>query len=116
MGGGEVDIRYDVPLDDSLFRTEPPEGYAVEVKKRDRVTEKEMIEYFGIVAEFNDKTFPDRGIPGAVEPAGQNRTRRSEEAAEGPDSGLSESSWIPTCATVGVLAEQPISPILIFFA
>ena len=63
MGGSEVDIRYDVPLDDSLFRTEPPEGYAVEVKKRDRVTEKEMIDYFGIVADFNDKTFPDEAIP-----------------------------------------------------
>src|SRR3989304_1645976 len=41
MGQGILDIRYDVELDDSLFRTEPPEGYAVEIKQRDRITEKE---------------------------------------------------------------------------
>ena len=63
MGGGEQDIRYDVALDDSLFRLEPPEGYAVEVKQRDRVTEKEMIDYLGILAEFNDKMFPDQAFP-----------------------------------------------------
>ncbi|HEY4759199.1 MAG TPA: hypothetical protein VIH42_01325 [Thermoguttaceae bacterium] len=43
MGRGILDIRYDVELDDSLFRTEPPEGYAVEIKQRDRITEKEMV-------------------------------------------------------------------------
>jgi hypothetical protein len=63
MGGAEKDIRYDVALDDSLFRLEPPAGYAVEVKKRDRVTEKEMIDYLGILADFNDKTFPDQLFP-----------------------------------------------------
>jgi outer membrane lipoprotein-sorting protein len=63
MCGSDVDIRYDVPLDSSLFRLEPPQGYAVEIKSRDRVTEKEMIDYFGIVADFNDKTFPDEAIP-----------------------------------------------------
>jgi len=63
MGGGEKDIRYDVVLDDSLFRTEPPEGYVVEVKTPDHVTEKEMIDYLGIVANFNDKTFPDEVLP-----------------------------------------------------
>ncbi|MGD0517924.1 MAG: hypothetical protein ABSA26_10355 [Thermoguttaceae bacterium] len=63
MGGGEIDIRYDVALDDSLFRLEPPEGYAVEVKQRDRITEKEMIDYLGIVADFNDKMFPDQAFP-----------------------------------------------------
>ncbi len=59
MGSRDHDIRYDVALDDSLFRLEPPVGYAVEVKQRDRVTEKEMIEYLGILADFNDKLFPD---------------------------------------------------------
>jgi hypothetical protein len=62
MGGGQEDIRYDVPLDDSLFRLQPPEGYSVEVKPGDRVTEKEMIRYLGIVADFNDKTFPDEAF------------------------------------------------------
>jgi hypothetical protein len=59
MGSGTQDIRYDVPLDDSLFRLEPPAGYTVEIKQRAHVTEKEMIDYFGILAAFNDKTFPD---------------------------------------------------------
>ncbi|MGA2256536.1 MAG: hypothetical protein ABSG53_17960, partial [Thermoguttaceae bacterium] len=35
------------------------EGYTVEVKPRDHVTEKEMIEYVGIVADANGKMFPD---------------------------------------------------------
>ncbi len=59
MGGGECSIRYDAALEDSLFRLQPPEGYAVETKPRDRVTEREMIDYLGIVADFNDKMFPD---------------------------------------------------------
>jgi hypothetical protein len=63
MGGRSHDIRYDVPLDDSLFRTDAPEGYTVEVKPRDRITEKEMIDYVGIVADANGKMFPD-GLDG----------------------------------------------------
>jgi hypothetical protein len=59
MGSGTQDIRYDVPLEDSLFRLEPPAGYAVEVKQRPHGTEKEMIDYLGLLANFNDKTFPD---------------------------------------------------------
>jgi len=62
MGSRDHDICYDVALDDSLFRLEPPEGYTVEVKQRDRVTEKEMIEYLGILADFNDKQFPERAF------------------------------------------------------
>ena len=58
------DINFDVELDASLFRLEPPEGYAVEVKRRAWVTEKEMIEYLGILADANDKTFLDQ--PGAA--------------------------------------------------
>ena len=46
MGDGQIDIAYNVELDDSLFSLKPPEGYAVEVKKRDRITEKEMIDYW----------------------------------------------------------------------
>ncbi len=59
MGSRDHEIRYDAALDDSLFRIEPPKGFTVEVKQRDRVTEKEMIEYLGILADFNDKLFPD---------------------------------------------------------
>lgn len=63
MGGADVDIRYDVALDDSLFRLNPPQGYTVEVKDRGQVSEKEMVDYFGILANFNDKTFPDQAFP-----------------------------------------------------
>jgi hypothetical protein len=63
MGGCMKDIRYDVALDDSLFRAEPPEGYVVEVKSTDHITEKEMIEYLGILAAVNDQTFPDEVLP-----------------------------------------------------
>jgi hypothetical protein len=63
MGGGNIDIQYDAALDDAIFGFEPPEGYAVEVKQRDRITEKEMIDYLGILADFNDKMFPDQAFP-----------------------------------------------------
>ena len=59
MGGRSHDIRFNVPLDDSLFRTDPPEGYAIEAKPRDHITEKEFIDYVGIVADANGKMFPD---------------------------------------------------------
>jgi hypothetical protein len=59
MCDADCEIRYDVALDDSLFRLEPPESYAVEVKKPNHVTEKEAIDYLGILADFNDKTFVD---------------------------------------------------------
>ncbi len=62
MGGGTCDITYNVALDDSLLSLEPPEGYTVEIKQRDRITEKEMIDYLGILADFNDKTFPDQAL------------------------------------------------------
>ena len=63
-GGVEGDIVYDAKLDDSLFSLQPPEGYAVEHSQpRPRVTEKEMIDYFRIVAAYNGKTFPDQVFP-----------------------------------------------------
>ncbi len=54
------DIDFDAELDDSLFRLEPPAGYTVEIERRAQVTEAEMIEYLGVMADYNDKTFPDR--------------------------------------------------------
>jgi outer membrane lipoprotein-sorting protein len=63
VGSIDYDIVFDAELDDSLFRLEPPEGYAVETHTRPHVTEKEMIEYLGILADFNDRTFPDQLDP-----------------------------------------------------
>jgi hypothetical protein len=57
------DIVYNVELDDALFLLEPPEGYVVENQSRPSlptVTEKEIIDYFGIVADLNNKAFPDQ--------------------------------------------------------
>lgn len=58
--GGVIyyDIAFDVELDDSLFRLEPPEGYVVESPPP--FTEEDVIDYLNIAAEFNKKTFPDR--------------------------------------------------------
>ena len=62
-GSIDHDIVFDANLDDSLFRLEPPEGYTVKTEHRGHVTEKEMIDYLGVLAEFNDKTFPDQLFP-----------------------------------------------------
>lgn len=55
----EHDIVFDANLDDSLFSMEPPPGYAVKTERRGQVTEKEMIDYLGALADFNGKMFPD---------------------------------------------------------
>jgi hypothetical protein len=60
MGGGWLDMHYGPALDDSLFRLEPPEGYTLEISHYAVASEKEMIDFLRVVAEFNDKTFPDQ--------------------------------------------------------
>jgi len=57
------DIIFDADLDVSLFSLKPPEGYTVQTVCRPQVTEKEMIEYLGILADYNSKTFPDQLSP-----------------------------------------------------
>ena len=58
------DIVFNSELDDSLFSLEPPKGYTVKTEGRRRpVTENEMIDYLGVLADFNDKTFPDKLFP-----------------------------------------------------
>jgi hypothetical protein len=52
------DIAFDVELDDTLFRSEPPEGYVVE--STPPFTEQDVVDYLNIAAEFNKKTFPDQ--------------------------------------------------------
>lgn len=58
----EHDIVFDADLDDSLFRLEPPEGYTVKMQQRGQVTEKEMIDFLGLMADFNNKAFPDQAF------------------------------------------------------
>jgi len=57
------DIVFDAELGESLFRLEPPEGYTVKVMARPQVTEKEMVDYLGVLAEYNNGTFPDQVFP-----------------------------------------------------
>ncbi len=52
------DIAFDVALDESLFRLDPPEGYVVESPPP--FTEQDVIDYLNIAAESNKKTFPDQ--------------------------------------------------------
>jgi hypothetical protein len=54
------EIAFDVELDDSLFALVPPAGYEFETVKAPPITEKDVLEFMGIVADYYDKTFPDR--------------------------------------------------------
>ncbi len=54
------DIDCDAALDDSLFSLVPPAGYTLQTEQRAQVTEKEMVDYLGIMADYNGQTFPDR--------------------------------------------------------
>ncbi len=62
----EHDISFNMELDDSLFQLQPPEGYTVINIAREQVTEKEIVDYLGILADYYDKTFPERLSPVAV--------------------------------------------------
>jgi hypothetical protein len=82
-GDKQHDIVWDAELDDSLFRLEPPEGYALEVQRRGQITEKEMIDYLGVLADFNDKTFPDEGyIPSDRINKAWDKAEKDRTAAE----------------------------------
>ena len=59
VGGITNEIVYNADLDDSLFRFDVPKNYTLETQKRHLVTEQELIDYFRIVVDFNDKVFPD---------------------------------------------------------
>jgi hypothetical protein len=54
------EIEFDVDLDESLFALEPPAGYAFKTVESPAIAEQEVIEFMGIVADYFDKTFPER--------------------------------------------------------
>ena len=54
------DIAFGVKLDDSLFNLEPSDGFTLEVVGAPVITEKEAVEFLGLVAESFDKTFPEQ--------------------------------------------------------
>jgi hypothetical protein len=65
-GGGIVqghiisEIAFDVEVDDAQFSLEPPAGYAFKRAEPPAITEKDVLDFMGIVAEYYDRTFPDR--------------------------------------------------------
>lgn len=54
------DINFDAELDNSLFSLVPPPGYTLTTQARALVTEREMVEYLGAMADYNGQVFPDR--------------------------------------------------------
>ena len=54
------EISFDVELDDSLFALVPPAGYEFKAVKPPPITEKDVLEFVAIVADYYDKAFPDR--------------------------------------------------------
>ena len=56
------DINFEAELPESLFSLEPPEDYSIEHQPRHWVTEEEMVDFLGILAEYNNKTFPDQPV------------------------------------------------------
>ncbi len=56
-------IDFDAKLNDSQFSLEPPPGYTVHSQSRNYVTEREMIDYIGVLAEVNGRVFPGRTYP-----------------------------------------------------
>lgn len=77
-------INYDIELDEKLFRFEVPHDYTIQNKHRAQVTEQEMIEYFGILADFNNKTFPDQlsPVPITLDRIKKARAKPREERTE----------------------------------
>jgi hypothetical protein len=56
-------IEFDAEVDGSLFTLEPSEGYAVTIESRAWVTEEEMVDWLGLLAEYYEGTFPDEALP-----------------------------------------------------
>lgn len=63
-GGGYLmhDIVFGAKLDDSLFSFQPPDGFTFKSVGAPEFTEKDVIEYLGILVEYFDKIFPDSAL------------------------------------------------------
>lgn len=53
------DIELGVVVDDGLFSGQPPEGYALNTIPLPTITERDVTEFLGVVAEYFNKAFPD---------------------------------------------------------
>jgi hypothetical protein len=59
MGCVYKDFVYDLKLDESLFSLDPPQGYTVKTYYRAEITEKDLLEWLGVFAEYYGRKFPD---------------------------------------------------------
>jgi hypothetical protein len=74
-------IVFDVELDDAQFALVPPAGYAFTAAEPPLISEKDVLEFLGIVADDYDKTFPDR-MPQFAQNSKEDfeRLRRAQQA------------------------------------
>jgi hypothetical protein len=81
QGSITSEITFDVELDDSLFSLAPPPGFALDAVNAAPITEADVIEFMGIVAEYYDKAFPDR-LPNFAQNSKEDleRLRRAQAA------------------------------------
>lgn len=56
------EILLDTPLDESLFKLDPPADYVSETVPVPAVVEKDVIEFLGVLARYCDRVFPDRAM------------------------------------------------------
>jgi hypothetical protein len=52
------DIHFDVNLDDSLFSVEPPKSFSNDLKTKREPAEKDVIQWFGVLAQAHGNVFP----------------------------------------------------------
>ncbi len=81
QGSIASEIAFDVELDDALFSLVPPAGYALKAVEPPPIAEKDVLEFMGVVADYYDKTFPDR-MPQFAQSSKEDleRLRRAQEA------------------------------------
>jgi hypothetical protein len=78
----QYDIDFGAELDDSLFSLVPPSDYTLQTEQWAQVTEKEMVDYLGVMADYNDKTFPDE--PYSIDSPRFNETDRKAKEDRTP--------------------------------
>jgi Putative zinc-finger len=76
------EISFDVELDDAMFAITPPTGYAFNDVKPPPITEHDVLEFMGIVADYYDQTFPDQ-LPHFAQNSREDLARlsRAQQAA-----------------------------------
>jgi hypothetical protein len=110
VGSVSSDYVFDAELDESLFQLDPPTGYTVETIGRLNVTEKEMIEFLGLLADYNDQTFPERQELAGVFSDG--RHRRTQEAPKEERTAAEQKFWETLGHYIEINLNDPIGEFL----